>query len=244
MMSDTEDMSPIEQKLRGSWAGKTVIRIYGNISDERERQGISAAELSRRCKNLGHPIARAVLAKMDSKDRANISIPELMVIAEALGMAPLDLIYSPYAAGADVERLPGDYAIEQAARDKFVSYDAFKTVNPASETTRLRRNLESWIGLVRESERAIENITDPESSDDYRSFREIRLSRQLYTLQRMQKGLHDHGILTPPLSKGLAEVIEQKKTEIRDAGVEVEAKMSEDGYVVLEDIAMEEKENE
>ncbi|MBE4695463.1 hypothetical protein HGI16_12215 [Brevibacterium casei] len=232
-MSDEMEMSAVEKRLRQSWAGRTTIRVYENIEAERKRQGISAATLSNRCKELGHPIARAVIAKMDSKDRANISIPELMVIAEALGLAPLDLIYPPYVAGVEVERLPNVSVIEEVARDRFVRYSRAGSKFPAADTSGARTLLDNWQRNVSESEKLIQQITDPDGDAEYRSYLEKRLTMFLYHVKKLQATLNSHGVTPPPLPDGMAEVIDKRKAEIESMGAKIQEKMNGSYYAVI-----------
>lgn len=224
-MSDETEMSAVERRLRQSWAGRTTIRVYDNIEAERKRQGISAATLSNRCKELGHPIARAVIAKMDSKDRANISIPELMVIAEALGLAPLDLIYPPYSAGDEVERLPSDFVVEQAARERFIRYDGLKSNTQASDTAGIRFMVQKWADDVEEAERTIQLVTSPGQDTGYRSYLEKQLLMKLHYVLTLRRDLEGLGVSMPELPDGLAEVMEQKMPEILAVGSELDEGM-------------------
>lgn len=97
----------MEQSNGEQWARDTIERVYTNITEERRRQGLSANDLATRCAEVGLPIPRRTLSKMDNHARANISLPELLVIARALRVAPVNLLYSPLKAREDVEYLPG-----------------------------------------------------------------------------------------------------------------------------------------
>lgn len=112
----------MEQLTGESWAQSTVERIYTNITDERRRQGISANELAQRCAEHGLPIPRAVISKMDNHKRANITIPELLVIARALQVAPSHLIYSPRSSEL-VAYLPGEYMSTTEAAGRLIHDD-------------------------------------------------------------------------------------------------------------------------
>ncbi|MGC9473272.1 helix-turn-helix domain-containing protein [Streptomyces sp. WG4] len=72
----------------------------------RDLRGMSAQQLSDRCGELGLPIARSVLANFESGRRPTLSVAELLVLAEALGVPPTSLVF-PVGYKRSVEVLPG-----------------------------------------------------------------------------------------------------------------------------------------
>ena len=56
---------------------------------------------------LGVPIRRSVLANLESGRRSTLSVAELLVLARALGVAPLMLLF-PIGAAETIEVLPGE----------------------------------------------------------------------------------------------------------------------------------------
>ena len=88
-----------------SWDDRLTANIFTNITSARKARGLSAQALSNACDDLGYPIDRRVLSKMDNHARSNITVPEAIVIAEALGVGLADLI----AGGENVEFLPGRF---------------------------------------------------------------------------------------------------------------------------------------
>lgn len=67
---------------------------------------MSTQQLSDRCGELGLPIARSVLANFESGRRPTVSVPELLVLAKALDVAPLALVF-PVGYETETEALPG-----------------------------------------------------------------------------------------------------------------------------------------
>lgn len=70
---------------------------------------MSAQQLSDACTELGHPIARGVLANFESGRRPTVSIAEVLVFARALSVPPLLLIF-PLGQEESLEILPGEGA--------------------------------------------------------------------------------------------------------------------------------------
>ena len=74
---------------------------------------MSAAALSVACRKLGHDVPRSTLTNLENGRKATIPVHELVVIARALGVPPLDLLCPagndpvPYLPGTE---LPGDGA--------------------------------------------------------------------------------------------------------------------------------------
>lgn len=67
---------------------------------------MSAQALSDRCAALGHPIHRSVIAKLEKGIRPAISLSELLVLAKALGVTPVQLVF-PIGIDELTEVLPG-----------------------------------------------------------------------------------------------------------------------------------------
>lgn len=119
----------MEHLQNESWPQATIERIFTNITAERKRQGLSANDLSQTCAEFGMPIARAVLSKMDNGLRNNISIPELLVIARALQVAPANLMFSPLST-EKVEYLPGELMDTMDASERLTTPEPQAFENP------------------------------------------------------------------------------------------------------------------
>lgn len=61
--------------------------IRVQLKATRERQGMTLDTLAERCMALGYPLSRVVLSKIEAGYRPHISVPELLVLAEALGIS-------------------------------------------------------------------------------------------------------------------------------------------------------------
>lgn len=73
---------------------------------ERQRPKMSVQKLADKTDELGMPIPRSVLANLESGRRDTISVAEVLVLAAALDVAPIDLI-CPVGFDKQTEMLPG-----------------------------------------------------------------------------------------------------------------------------------------
>lgn len=90
-----------------AWQEAGSKRFGQAIASLRVAQGLTAVQLSARTKELGYPITRSTIARIEGDHRAGkVDLAELIVLAAALNTSPLNLIYpGPY--DDDVEVLPG-----------------------------------------------------------------------------------------------------------------------------------------
>lgn len=87
------------------WPGRLARAVAAEVRRHRDAQGLSAQQLADRCADLGMPIGRSVLANFESGRRPSISLPELLVLAKALGVPPITLLF-PIGREETAEPLP------------------------------------------------------------------------------------------------------------------------------------------
>jgi transcriptional regulator with XRE-family HTH domain len=87
--------------------GKRVAYFRARATDERGHK-LTAQALANRCTDLGLPLGRPTIAKLEKGLRETITVGELQVLAKALSVSPADLVF-PLGQAADVEVLPGEY---------------------------------------------------------------------------------------------------------------------------------------
>lgn len=90
------------------WAARVASLIADEVKRLRKVRGMSAQQLSEKCENLGLPIARSVIANLESKRRLTVSVPEVIILARALEVPPVSLIF-PIGQAEKTEMLPGLY---------------------------------------------------------------------------------------------------------------------------------------
>lgn len=85
---------------------RTLRRVERVPGGPRVTEPITLQELSDRCAALGYPIARSVISKLEKGHRHSVTVDEVQVLAQALGVAPVLLLF-PLGRGEDAEILPG-----------------------------------------------------------------------------------------------------------------------------------------
>lgn len=95
------------------WHAATAKRIGKAIARRRKYLGMTAQQLSERCAELHVPIHRTTITKIEN-GRPRFDLGELIVLAVALDVAPVALIY-PHLPDGAVDRLPGDSASSAGA---------------------------------------------------------------------------------------------------------------------------------
>lgn len=81
--------------------------IGATVRRRRDELKMSAQGLSDACAELGNPIARNSISNLENGRRSEVGIAELIVIAEALDMPPVELLFGASLMTGDAEYLPG-----------------------------------------------------------------------------------------------------------------------------------------
>lgn len=87
------------------WHRATAERVGGAVAKARRVAGLSAQALADRCAELGAPIHRVTVTKIEN-GRARFDLGELLILAQALDVPPMTLVY-PDMPDGEVEVLPG-----------------------------------------------------------------------------------------------------------------------------------------
>ena len=92
------------------WAAAQAYEIGQRVAQRRKDLGLSAPDLAGRCEALGMPsFTRQVIMRLEHGRREAVSVAELAVLAAALEIAPLLLLY-PVGQADETEYLPGHRA--------------------------------------------------------------------------------------------------------------------------------------
>ncbi|MFJ9519529.1 helix-turn-helix domain-containing protein [Kitasatospora sp. NPDC101801] len=100
------------------WHHQITKDVIESITRRRKDLEMTAQELADETRILGHEVPRNVIANWESGRRKTITIPELIVAAEALEVAPADLLFSP-ALGGHISYLPGRKVDRWSAFSRF-----------------------------------------------------------------------------------------------------------------------------
>jgi len=130
---------PMKQK---NWAESTAYRI--GIAVKALRGKHSAQWLADRTKNLGHPISRTAISNLEVGRKLSLDVPELIVLAMALGVPPLLLLYPELSAG-EVEVLPGQRTTAWSAAQWFAGRAPYTAMDKTQKV---------WVGLAADEDGA------------------------------------------------------------------------------------------
>jgi len=90
---------------------------FGNaVSWRRKALGLTASELSRRTAELGYPITRGTIAKIESNLRSGkVDVAEALVLSAALDIPPVLLLFPQFSTDGGGKVLPGVFASDDDA---------------------------------------------------------------------------------------------------------------------------------
>src|SRR2546421_13039945 len=88
------------------WSARVTTAVVAEVRRRREELGMSAQDLADACDDLDHPIPRNVIANLESGRRSGLTVADLLVLAEALEVPPLWLLF-PLNRPAQADTLPG-----------------------------------------------------------------------------------------------------------------------------------------
>ncbi len=99
-------MPNIDEEAR-RWELDLAGQVGRAVAARRKRLGLTAVGVAERTKELGYPITRVAISKIENNARAGkIDVAELLVLATALEIPPVLLLFPEFPEG-DVEVLPG-----------------------------------------------------------------------------------------------------------------------------------------
>ena len=205
---------------------KTLAGWFGNVvSRRRHALKMTASELSRRTAELGYPISRGAIAKIESSLRSGkVDVAEVLVLAAALDMPPVLLLFPQLGTDGGAVVIPGVYtrtgdAVRWVAGQLAFPQECDRSTmhlvgqpNPTNDGVRLieaeallEQALETRISLVR--------LSAPSSVKRSRSrHRPADVGKE----RRADRGLahHDSGCARRPVGMGI------EPWEESDGGVE------------------------
>ena len=88
-----------------AWHRQTSKRVGEAVAKFRKDAGMTAQQLAERCKELGVPIHRTTITKIEG-GRSRFDLGELLILAVALDVPPIVLLY-PGLPDGEVEIIPG-----------------------------------------------------------------------------------------------------------------------------------------
>jgi transcriptional regulator with XRE-family HTH domain len=129
------------------WAASCAQTTGRCVADYRAELKISAQQLADRCQELGMPsLSRAVITKLENGRREAVSTAELQVLAMALGVPAVVLLF-PLGRVETVEVLPGRHVDPYAAMEWFIG----NSEDPADPNAMPQMNIDNPIILWNEA---------------------------------------------------------------------------------------------
>lgn len=131
-------------------------RVGQAVAEAREGIGgrrMTAQALANRCAELGHPLDRSVIAKLEKGFRQSVTVADLLVLAAALDVPPVALLFA--LDQPETELLPGEMRQTWPAIQWFAAEGPYPAADP-------RERDERWeppvaIGLFREHEAFVDS---------------------------------------------------------------------------------------
>jgi transcriptional regulator with XRE-family HTH domain len=208
-------------ETRQEWGARVAASVGGQVAHYRTRRRVEQGDdgpvltepltlqqLSDRCRALGYPIARSVLSKLEKGHRQTITVDEVLVLAQALGVPPVVLLF-PLGRAGTVEVLPGQDVDPWTATMWFMGNSddpadlaalpqmgTFSPVMLWSEHWR-------WDGEIPVIHRF---LSDPASPGDGQRERD-RLELAAAALRRIREVIRGTGLTPPPLHPETARIL-------------------------------------
>jgi transcriptional regulator with XRE-family HTH domain len=199
--------------------GKQVAHYRARAEGPKGKRGMTAQALADRCTELELPMDRAVIAKLEKGIRQTITMGEILVLARALNVAPVLLIF-PIGQEDEIEAVPGESVDTWAALRWFTGEaerlpgDVLREPQEA-EPVRLYREHERLVGDWVRVRQEMENILATREAEDLREFRaesepdavdarlaEMKLERMsslAESIQFVRAEIRERGLTPPPL---------------------------------------------
>lgn len=174
---------------------------------------MTAQALADRCADLGLPIGRVAIAKLENGMREKVSLAEILILAAALEVAPMQLVF-PFGIKEGAEILPGFYATNDAAAYWFLGYlrlNRRNAENPdaVGESDFTPSPDDDVIPLYDEHSRLL-TMLDPHANELAKDMTEAELLRQRdvnsASLRRVREIMRERGLYLPELPPALAHI--------------------------------------
>jgi hypothetical protein len=187
---------------------------------ERFRQGgldgqgakVSVQAIADRCSELGMPLDRAVLAKLEKGLRQTLTVGELMVLAEAVGVPPILLLF-PLGDEETVEVLPGRQvptwdAVKWFSGHGSVSEDWRQSSVPTQLWEEHEMAVSNWLEAPDFMVKSQAHGVPPENA-----YANMQASRRLMegNLLALRGRIRALGLTPPALPEGLADLESQEQ---------------------------------
>jgi transcriptional regulator with XRE-family HTH domain len=208
------------------WAKRISAEIGRRVAFHRERLDLSAQQLAGRCAELGMPsVSRVVITKLENGRREAVSTAELQVLARALDVPPVLLLF-PLGQAETVEVLPGLNVDPYAAIEWFSGRSSDPADWRAVSQALVMGELAMWNEHLRyeeqiaDADRAFREAQDLIIAEDRDiPYREhvLDMERAVHSmgtaelaLRRVRLNMRERGLTPPPLSPLAAQLVNRE----------------------------------
>jgi transcriptional regulator with XRE-family HTH domain len=177
--------------------GKRVAYFRKRTTGERGRK-LTVQDLSRRTGKHGLALSRPTISKLEQGLRQSVTVDEVMVLAKALSVSPLDLIF-PVGKAETAEVLPGQYMDTFEAVRWFSGFSA-QPGNPPDDDKGVIHLYQLHDVIVRDW--PVDMLRPPYTEEQHEAWAKAAEARQriavaaLRTVRQEMRGL---GLIPPPL---------------------------------------------
>lgn len=188
--------------------GKRVAFYRQRATDDRGRK-LTAQDLADRCKDLGLPIGRPAIAKLESGFRQSISVAEIQVLARALDVAPVLLLF-PLGYAETAEVLPGLHVDPYTAIEWFSGQITEPVDGPVQHVDVFSPML-MWGEHLNENDLIKEFLHEAQAADaDEASLIMGRIETIAAALRRVRQAILDRGMVPPGLHPETARILREE----------------------------------
>lgn len=213
-----------------SWAASVAKEVGQRVAYYRTRsldehgRKLTTQALADRTAELGYPMDRSVLAKFEKGYRLTVTVPDVLVIAAALRISPLQLLL-PLGQSDQVEILPGVEVETTAALGWLAGERPLPGSTWAEDRPSIVANFQTHQQLIdrwtaaRHAIQVIKNGPMPEGSELDIQRHETTAFRAEQALENVRALIRTRGLTPPPVPDGMLLIMETHHAEaIRRGG--------------------------
>lgn len=189
-------------KQRHEWTARVTASAGRRVALRRAQAGLSVQALAGRCAELGLPLGRVTISKLELGMRQTLNIGELLVLAAALDVPPV-LLICPVGQEDSMEALPGQ---ELSPWDAAKWFCGSAVLSGSPDGLRLAPpSHRSAAYLFREHDRLTAELAGVTREMTWGRGEIARLRRLgLEALRSTRETMREQGLSPPPLPDGLA----------------------------------------
>lgn len=91
--------APTKRPTPSDWQMSFARQVGATVKLRRQRLGLSAAKLAERTETTGFPMSRGLITKIENGHRSGLDTAEVIVLAAALRIPPVELLFGQLAGG-------------------------------------------------------------------------------------------------------------------------------------------------